>query len=77
VRGSSPNALFGHKAVSPLQSIAVPALILAWEGDRGHPIATAEELQVLLPNAQAHIARTVSDLERWPELMRAFLLSLE
>ena len=60
-----------------LRSITVPTLILAWEGDRGHPVATAEALQALLPNAQAHIARSISDLKMWPELIRAFLMRLE
>jgi len=59
-----------------IQSITAQSLILAWEGDRGHPLATAEELVALLPNAQAHVARGLSDLERWPQLMRAFLMSL-
>jgi len=60
-----------------IQSITLPCLILAWEGDRGHPLATAEELQALLPNAKAHIARSISDLELWPQLMRTFILGLE
>lgn len=59
-----------------LRSIAVPALVLAWEGDRGHPLATAEELATLLPSAQLHIARTPDELRAWPELIREFVDAL-
>ena len=55
-----------------LQSLDIPTLILAWEGDPGHPLATAEELDRLLPQSELHIAREPSDVLRWPELVTDF-----
>jgi pimeloyl-ACP methyl ester carboxylesterase len=53
-----------------------PALILAWAGDRGHPLSTTTELQSLLPHAEAHVAQTLAELRSWPQLMRDFLTRL-
>jgi pimeloyl-ACP methyl ester carboxylesterase len=39
-------------------------------------LVEARGTAALLPNAQAHIAHSVSDLEMWPQLMRTFLMSL-
>jgi 3-oxoadipate enol-lactonase len=52
--------------------ITVPALILAWSGDAIHPLATAEELASLLPEAELHVASSASDLLGWTDLTREF-----
>lgn len=52
-----------------LAAIDVPALVLAWTGDRSHPLSTAEELDRLLPGAELHIASTADDVARWPDLV--------
>jgi 3-oxoadipate enol-lactonase len=52
--------------------ISVPALILAWTGDPIHPLATAEELASLLPNAELHVASSPSNLRAWTDLTRRF-----
>jgi len=58
-----------------LRSLSMPVLILAWEGDAGHPVSTAEQLQSLFPNAHTHIASSLNDLRRWPDLIREFVLA--
>ena len=56
-----------------LRAIAAPALILAWDTDRTHPLETAWELARLLPDATLHVARRPADVVRWPELVGDFL----
>ena len=53
--------------------IDVPTLILAWTGDPGHPMATAERLAELLPHATLHAATTRADLLTWTDLTIDFL----
>jgi pimeloyl-ACP methyl ester carboxylesterase len=52
--------------ISALASIDVPALILAWDTDPGHPVATSEHLDRTLPNSQLHVSTTVADIHTWP-----------
>lgn len=56
-----------------IAAIEVPVLILAWSGDPGHPVGTAERLDELLPNATLTVASTSADLAGWTERVRAFL----
>ncbi len=56
-----------------LTTISVPALILAWSGDPGHPVTTAEALDELLPDSRLHVASTADDLAAWSELIGDFL----
>jgi 3-oxoadipate enol-lactonase len=53
-----------------------PALVLAWEGDTGHPLSTAERLHDLLPNSELHVARSLADVRTWPSAVGAFLAEL-
>jgi pimeloyl-ACP methyl ester carboxylesterase len=55
-----------------LAKIDVPALILAWDTDPGHPTATAERLNEILPHSQLHISPTVTDIKTWAERAAAF-----
>lgn len=54
-------------------SIEAPTLILAWTGDPGHPISSAEELQGLLPNAELQVASTFDELRTWTALIQQFV----
>lgn len=49
--------------------ISCPTLILAWDGDPGHPVATAERLNDLLPHSTLFIATSPADLDNWPRLV--------
>jgi len=49
-----------------------PTLLLAWEGDDGHPLSTAERLAELLPNATLSVARQLPDLATWPQRVAGF-----
>lgn len=56
-----------------IESIAVPALILAWPEDPAHPVETAAELDRLLPRSRLHVAESATDVRRWPRLIRDFV----
>ena len=56
-----------------LAGITAPALILAWVGDSGHPVATAQRLHELIADSQLHVAQSVDDVHGWPELVAHFL----
>lgn len=49
--------------------IDVPTTILAWVGDPGHPLSTAEALAALLPQATLTVAHTPDDVQTWPEIL--------
>ena len=69
MRGAAASQLPDREAIA---AIAVPALVLAWQGDEGHPESTARELDRLLPDAELHVADDLSQLLSWPGLVRAF-----
>ena len=52
-----------------LRAVDVPALILAWAGDPGHPTSTAERLAEVLPNATLKVASGAVEIRRWPDLI--------
>ncbi|MEM9034929.1 MAG: alpha/beta hydrolase [Actinomycetota bacterium] len=56
-----------------LATIDVPAVILAWTGDPGHPVSTAEALHELLPDTRLHLAGTSDELARWSGIVAEFL----
>jgi 3-oxoadipate enol-lactonase len=56
-----------------IRSIAAPTLLLAWAGDPGHPLATAERLAELLPDAELNVAGELMDLLSWTDQVEAFL----
>ncbi|MEZ5227218.1 MAG: hypothetical protein R2710_11225 [Acidimicrobiales bacterium] len=59
LRGAASADLPSRDAIA---SIAVPTLILAWTGDPGHPMSTAEELHRLIPGSTLSVASTAADL---------------
>ena len=56
-----------------VRAIEAPALLLAWAGDPGHPLSTAERLAELLPHAELNVAGELMDLLGWTDLVEAFL----
>lgn len=54
-------------------TIVCPALVLAWTGDAGHPVSTAEELQHLLPRAEVHIDATLDGVIGWTRRVADFV----
>jgi pimeloyl-ACP methyl ester carboxylesterase len=70
LRGAAASDL---PAPDELATIAQPALVLAWDGDEGHPLSTAERLAALLPRAELHVATHLRDVLGWPTQVAAFL----
>ena len=59
-----------------VSAIAVPSLILAWTGDPGHPVSTAEELDSLIADTSCHIASTAAEVGTWGGLIADFVESV-
>lgn len=73
-----PTVLRGAAAsnVPPPEAIAAlrhPTLILAWDGDPGHPVSTAQRLQELIPGSQLHVSMTPAELATWGQRTADFL----
>jgi len=58
-----------------MTTIIAPTLILAWTGDRSHPVEVAHEMSQLMPNATLNVASTRTEFEAWTSLTRKFLSS--
>ena len=60
---------------SPAQarSIIVPTLLLAWEDDPDHPVATARGLADAMIQSDLRIAKDLADTKAWPEVVEGFL----
>jgi 3-oxoadipate enol-lactonase len=74
-----PTVLRGAAAsdLPPLEAVAGirhPTLILAWDGDPGHPVSTAERLHELIPDSALEIARTPEALRTWGDRAVGFLI---
>ena len=69
-RGAATADLPAPEAIA---DISVPALILAWTGDPGHPTRTAARLQELLPASELVLAATPSALATWTGRIERFL----
>ena len=70
LRGAAASDLPPAEAIAALD---VPALILAWDTDAGHPVSTAERLAALLPRAELHVAREPEEVSTWPARVAAFV----
>jgi pimeloyl-ACP methyl ester carboxylesterase len=70
LRGAATSDL---PAPDQLVTIDQPALVLAWDGDAGHPVSTAERLVELLPRAELHVATRLGDVLAWPTQVADFL----
>lgn len=73
-----PTVLRGAAATDlpPLDRLATldqPTLVLAWEGDPGHPVTTATALAGALVRAELVVAANLAEVTHWPELVASFL----
>ena len=59
-----------------IASIRCPALILAWTGDPGHPVSTADELASLLPRPVMHVDSSADAVDRWTTHVTTFVREL-
>lgn len=73
LRGAADSDLPASEVLSRL---GMPVLLLAWEGDDGHPLSTAERLANLLPDATLQVARRLADLGGWSGLVADFCAGL-
>ena len=69
LRGAATSDFPLPDAVAKLRQ---PALLLAWEGDDGHPLSTAQKLAELLPGATLSVAKQLQDLGGWPQQVAEF-----
>ncbi|MEO7753840.1 MAG: alpha/beta fold hydrolase [Terracoccus sp.] len=72
-RGAAESDLPSPEAIS---AIDVPALVLAWDEDPGHPLDTAHRLHDLLPTSRLVIAHSPDDVATWPELVAAHVAAV-
>ena len=59
-----------------VSTIAVPTLILAWSGDAGHPVSSAEQLHELIGSSELSVAVTAAEFATWSERIASFIQSL-
>jgi 3-oxoadipate enol-lactonase len=72
-RGAAVADLPSPEAIAALR---MPTTIMAWTGDPGHPVSTADRLMELLPHATLTVAHTAEDLAGWTGIVTEFLGSL-
>ncbi|MES2148411.1 MAG: alpha/beta hydrolase [Pseudomonadota bacterium] len=70
-RGTALSDLPPPGALAPLA--AIPALILGWDGDATHPVASAELLHRLLPQSELFIAVDYAGFKTIARRMREFV----
>jgi 3-oxoadipate enol-lactonase len=70
MRGAASSDLPAPDAIA---GIRAPTLILAWDGDPGHPVDTAERLHDLIPGSTLHVARTPEEVKTWGDRTAGFL----
>ncbi|WP_369045746.1 alpha/beta fold hydrolase [Sinomonas sp. P10A9] len=73
MRGAAATDLPKGKDVA---AIGVPALILAWSGDRSHPLSTAQQLHARMPHSRIVVARTPYGIMAWPGLFAEFVTTV-
>ncbi|MFJ5229682.1 alpha/beta fold hydrolase [Kitasatospora sp. NPDC088391] len=56
-----------------LRTLPHPVLLLAWDTDPVHPLATARTLATHLPAARLHVSRTLTDIRTWGRRAADFL----
>lgn len=61
-RGAAIADLPTQEAVS---AIGCPTLVLAWAGDPGHPVSSADQLGELIADSAVSIASTAAELATW------------
>lgn len=56
-----------------LATLSQPTLILVWDRDPLHPVATAQRLHETIPDSTLHVAHTVEDVKTWTQRTLDFL----
>jgi len=59
-----------------LRALSMPALILAWDTDPGHPVVTAQRLAEYLPHSELYVASTLAQVRSWGPTITQFLQGL-
>lgn len=59
-----------------IATIAVPTLILAWSGDSGHPVSSAEQLHELIDGSQLQVASAADEFATWTDRIITFVSEL-
>jgi len=62
--------------VDAIATLRIPTMILAWTGDPGHPMSTANRLVELMPHAELVTASTFEELVGWTSEAMSFLVTL-
>ena len=70
LRGAASSDLPAQETIA---AVRVPTLILAWNGDPGHPVSTAARLHELIRGSALAVARTPAELRTWPVRSLRFL----
>ncbi len=60
-------------ALDRIATLDQPTLVLAWEGDPGHPVATATALADALIRSELVVAPSLAEVTLWPGLVSDFL----
>lgn len=72
LRGAGASDLPGPDGVA---AITAPVLLLAWAGDPGHPVSTADRLAELLPDSAEHVSESAVDVGTWPRRAAEFFVT--
>lgn len=73
LRGAAESDLPSRQEI---RNLCVPTLILAREGDPGHPVATAQALAELMVMSEIHVAEDMADVRAWPALVADFMAGI-
>ncbi|MCX6501507.1 MAG: alpha/beta hydrolase [Microbacterium sp.] len=57
------------------ERVTHPTLIIAWAGDPGHPVSTAEALHAAIDGSVLHVSETQGDLMTWGARAAEFLVA--
>ncbi len=73
MRGATGAQFPDREAVA---AITCPTTVLAWTGDDGHPVGTAEELGRLIPHADVHLASTPEEIATWTAIVAHLVIEV-
>ncbi|WP_422933481.1 alpha/beta fold hydrolase [Sinomonas sp. P47F7] len=74
MRGAATTDLPKKKTIA---AVEVPTLVLAWSGDRSHPLTTAHQLHARMPRSRIVVARTPYGIMAWPGLFAEFITTVD
>ncbi|MDQ4504080.1 alpha/beta hydrolase [Sinomonas sp. ASV322] len=74
MRGAAATDLPTKKTIATIEA---PTLVLAWSGDRSHPLTTANKLHARMPQSRIVVARTPYGVMAWPGLFAEFITTVD